>query len=89
MKVRLKDKPHIKGSTNKFNVHGLGEVLVGFTNEDIDSCFIKDLEAYIEKLNTWKDMNQAFCDKDIITDNFNTWIFEPQTEEDRERGYTL
>lgn len=54
-----------------------------------DSCFIRDLEVWVEALPEWKDMRQAFKDKDLIIDNHNTCFFEPTLEEDRERGFTL
>lgn len=37
----------------------------------------------------WKDLNQAMKDRDVITDNYNTYFFEPRTPEDRIRGFTL
>jgi len=88
MKVRIKNQPTIIGSSHKFNIHALNEVLVGF-EDDYDSYYISDLDVFIEALNEWKDMGQAFKDKDIIIDNYNTYFFEPKTEEDRKRGYTL
>jgi len=37
----------------------------------------------------WKDLNQAMKDRDVITDNYNKYFFEPRTSEDRIRGFTL
>lgn len=37
----------------------------------------------------WKDLNRAFKDRDVITDNYNKYFFEPRTPEDRIRGFTL
>ena len=90
MKVRGKDGSWIGGSS-QFNTHGLGEIIVGFNPSEngMDSMFIKDCEVFIEAFGEWKDMRQAFKDKDIIVDNYNTRFFEPKSIEDRERGYTL
>jgi hypothetical protein len=32
-------------------------------------------------------MRQAFVDRDIIPDNYNTFFGVPRNDEDRERGY--
>jgi len=102
MLVREKTKPDNKGRmiSSKFNINALAEVLCYWIGEDgegegASSMYIKELDIFIEAKNKtgqivgWKDMGQAFKDKDIITDNYNTYFFEPRTKEDRERGYTL
>ena len=87
MKVRnIKTKE--KGESSSFNTHSLSEVIVGW-KEELDTVFTKDLEVFIEALQVWKTLNQAFKDKDIINDNYNEYFFEPKNEEDRKRGYTL
>jgi hypothetical protein len=55
----------------------------------MDSAFIRDFEVWIEALQKWKCMSQAFKDSDLIVDNYNTIFFEPGNDEDRERGFTL
>jgi hypothetical protein len=55
----------------------------------MDSAFIRDFEVWIEALQKWKCMSQAFKDSDLIVDNYNTTFFEPSNDEDRERGFTL
>lgn len=82
--------------TNKFNVHALNEVICHWPDGSADSMYIKELDVYITAPNNlsgvvvgWKDMREAFGDKDIIVDNFNTYFFEPTNEEDRKRGFTL
>jgi hypothetical protein len=82
MKLRYK-KSGLETSSGRFNMHGMGEVLT-----PDDSAIISELDAWIRG-SEWKDMRQAFADKDIITDNHNIRFFEPTTEEDRRRGYTL
>lgn len=83
MRVRYK-KSGYETWSSYFNVHGLGEVLLPDTSE-----FISELDIWLAHKSEWKDMNQAFKDGDLITDNYNTTFFEPQTEEDKKRGYTL
>ncbi len=86
MKVRFTDKPHITGISGRFNVVALAEVIVGFDNDmGADTCYIKDLDVLIGE--EWITMHQAFKNHDLITDNYNTYFFEPKTPEDRERGY--
>ena len=44
---------------------------------------IKDFDVWLESKQEWKDMAQAFRDKDLIIDNYNTIFFEPKTQEDK------
>ncbi len=81
MRMRYKDTK-TETSSSKFNIHAMSEVVTGD-----DSVFISDLDVFIN--GEWKDLGQAFRDKDIITDNYNTYFGEPQTKEDKERGYWL
>lgn len=83
MKVKYKKSGVIAGSS-MFNTSTVGEVLTGD-----DSAYIKELDVWLEALQEWKDMPQAFKDHDLIADNFNTCFFEPRNEEDRKRGYSL
>jgi len=66
----------------RFNMLALAEVDVGD-----DSASISDLDVFVN--GAWKDMRQAFVDRDIITDNHNSRFGEPKNEEDRKRGYFL
>lgn len=79
MKVRYK-KSGSEAESSRFNVNALNEVLTGD-----DSPFIRELDVWID--GAWKDMRQAFEDRDIIPDNYNTWFAEPKNKEDRKRGY--
>ena len=94
MRVRDK-KTGILGFSNRFNVSAIAEIVVGFDDDadgghrGMDSCYIGDYDVYLESKKEWKDLEQAFRDIDVITDNYNTKFFEPPTEEDRVRGYTL
>lgn len=86
MRIRFKSNG-IEGNSSDFNIHALAEVLVYFDEGDADSVFIRDLDVLLES--GWKDMNQAFKDRDLIVDNYNTCFFPPQNKEDKERGFTL
>jgi len=94
MRVKHKEKGYL-GYSGDFNICSIDEIIVGFddnpdgTHNGADSCFMTDYYVFLEATQTWKDMPQAFRDKDIITDEYNTYFFEPKTKEDRERGYTL
>lgn len=83
MKLRYKNTGTECGGS-RFNMSALAEVDVGD-----DSASISDLDVYLERTQEWKDMIQAFKDRDLITDNYNSRFFEPANEEDRKRGYTL
>ncbi len=84
MKVRYKKNHDLVDCASNFNMTALSEVILSDTSE-----YTSKLEVFLEKTQEWKDMNQAFKDHDIIIDNYNTHFFEPPTEEDRKRGYTL
>ena len=88
MKVRSKVRG-IVWFSNRFNIHGMSEIIVGHPEYGGDSVYIKDFDVFLENSQEWKDMSQAFRDHDLIVDNYNTLFFEPKTEEDRIRGYTL
>lgn len=79
MRVRYK-LTGTEAETSHFNVHALAEVLTGD-----DSAFISDLDVWVN--GEWKDMRQAFKDRDIIPDNYNTFFAIPRNPEDKERGY--
>lgn len=81
MLIRHKDTK-VETYSDKFNTSTIGEVVT----QD-DSLFIKDLDVFIRSKNKWKDMRQAFADKDIITDNFNINFREPKSEEEYKQGY--
>lgn len=89
MKIRLKAKPEIIGSANKFDINTCApqEVFVAWS-EELSQEFARDLEVFIEIKQEWMPFGEAQKNHDIITDNYNTYFFEPKTPEDRERGYT-
>lgn len=79
MKLRYKNTSEIIHASC-FNVHALAEIDVGN-----DSVYIRDLDVFIG--GNWKDLNQAFRDRDVVPDNYNEYFAEPKTNEDRARGY--
>lgn len=81
MRVRYK-KTGTEADASRFNIHAMAEVLTGD-----DSAYISDLDVLID--GEWRDMRQAFADRDIIPDNYNQWFGQPKTDEDRQRGYFL
>lgn len=83
MQIRYKKTGRISFSSN-FNINALTEVLV----ED-DSPSICDLDVFVTAENDWMDMAEAFKNGDLIVDNYNTYFFEPETEEERKLGYRL
>lgn len=87
--MKVRDKKHTwTGVAIDFNTHALSEVIVGFDGEGgMDSMFTSELEVFVPALNQWKDMDQAFKDKDIIPDNLNTSFGEPKNDEERKQGY--
>lgn len=70
-----------------FNMVGIGEMIVYFPEGDASSEFIRDYEVWLEASQEWKNMNQAFRDHDLITDNYNVRFFEPITLKEREQGF--
>jgi hypothetical protein len=81
MRVRYKSTK-AEAWSDSFNTLALSEILTGD-----DSCFFKDMDVFVK--GEWKDLCQAFKDKDIIPDNYNCYFGEPRNEEERKRGYFL
>lgn len=87
--MKLRDKQTgIEYTGDRFNLSGLGEIIVG-NEHGQDSAFQWEFDVWLEAKQEWKDLDQAFRDHDVISDNLNTRFFEPQTPADRERGYSL
>jgi len=87
MKVRsLKDGSLAESST--YNVQSVSEILVYWPDE-MDTDYMSNYEVFIEAEQRWMTFHEAFEGKHLINDNYNTHFFEPTTEEDRQRGYTL
>lgn len=84
MKVRNKKTGTI-GQSGDFNVHAMSEIIV--YTDDCTSDFISNYDVFIESIGEWVDMHEAFKQKLIITDNYNTNFREPLNEEEKERGW--
>lgn len=87
MKLRLKKTQEVCSSSS-FNTHAVFEIIV-YGEDWCDTDYPSNYDAWIEALGEWKDLKDAFRDKDVISDNYDTRFFEPPTPEDRERGFTL
>jgi len=87
MKIRNKETKNIAWS-DRFNEHGIDEIIVCFPDGDMSSEYIRDYEVQLSN-DTWVDMKKAFSDKDLITDNYDRYFLEPPTETDRQRGYVF
>lgn len=71
MKVRYKDNKEYVMNTNRFSIFNVNEILT----ED-DSVRISELEVFLSKKREWKDMIQAFRDRDIVPNIYNTHFLE-------------
>lgn len=75
---------YVEGRGSQLNVHALFEVIVYF-DDDCDTIPGSELEVHLD--GAWMPLGQAFREKKLITDNYNTEFFEPANEIERERGY--
>jgi len=88
MKIRQKETNEI-GSSSTFNLNAMNEILVYF-EDSMDTDYPSNYDFYIESISEWVSYARAFGDENlIITDNENTCFFEPENEEDKQRGYTI
>lgn len=79
MKLRYKSTGTLTDG-NSWNMAATAEVLTGD-----DTVPISDLDVEIN--GQWKDMIQAFKDRDIVSDNYNRYFGPPINEECKARGY--
>jgi len=86
MRVRLKTNHDITGYAERFNTHGLGEIIVGYDEGDMSSEYITDYEVLLTG-GIWVDMSEAFKEKHLIYDNYNTRFREPISDEEYQRGW--
>lgn len=86
MKLRHKSTGQV-AHASRFNVHGLSEIIVYFEDGGADSDYIHKYDVFLTKTGTWKHMPRAFRDHDLIVDDYNEKFFEPENDEERERGY--
>lgn len=76
----------IIGSSNTFNEHGLGEVIVYYNDGSMDSEYIRNLNVILESGENMN-MSEAFRLKRLIPNNYNTYFGEPRTELEYNRGW--
>lgn len=91
MQLRSK-KTGASAYASEFNPYGMSEIIVYFHEGDCDTDYIRNYECLLEtgpRAGQWVCLAQAMRDHDVITDNYVAGFFEPETEEDRARGYTL
>jgi len=71
--------------TGTFVTTSLSEVVCGDSEEQF-LMDIKDLEFKCPD-GSWKPLSQAFRDKDIVPNNYNTHFGPPKDDAAKERGY--
>jgi len=74
--------------SSTFNTSSVSEVII-YTDGWMDTDYPSRYEWFIEKTGEWMSWKDAWAGKYIINDNYNTFFFEPDNDEDRKRGYTL
>jgi hypothetical protein len=78
--------------SSQFNIHSLGEIIVqGGRNEAefwIDSDYASSYDVLLSD-GARMDLREAFKLRRLITDCYNRDFFEPKTEEDKQRGFTV
>jgi hypothetical protein len=87
MRVRYK-KSKAEGYSSNFNMSSISEIIIHFPEGDATSEDPSELDVLLSDGN-WHDMRESFRNHFLITDNYNTCFFEPPTEENMLRGYTL
>lgn len=85
MQVRSKKSGSL-GEATDFNVHGLSEIVVYFLAGDCSSDFIRDYDVQLTS-GEWKDMRQAFRDRDLIPNDLNTSFRESRSDIERVQGW--
>jgi len=74
MKARLITNPEITGSTGRFNVASLSEVIMYFDDGSADSMFPSDIEILINQ--EWIPLDIAFKDELVEISDDNTIFYE-------------
>lgn len=87
MKLRRKKTQELC-SADAYNTCSVSEILVYYEDGSVDSDYPSEFDVFLAETQAWKDMRQAFKDKDIIPNNLNTHFSEPQDAAERERGYS-
>ena len=85
VRYRNKDGNYSYGNSSRMNTAAMAEAVVYF-DTNCDSIFFSDLEVKLPD-GSWKDMNQAFTDKDIVPNNLNTAFDYPHSEQEYAQGF--
>jgi hypothetical protein len=88
MKVRLSAKPEITGYSSKLNMCGMSELIVHYEDGDASSDEISLYDVQLQD-GTWMPLWQAFREKIVITDNYDSSFRQSLNDEERARGYYL
>ena len=86
MKLRTV-KNHVECESSTFNIISLDEIIFYYNDGSGYSLPISDFDVFLESLQMWKFMPDAFRDVDLIRGEFNDRFREPMNEEERQRGW--
>lgn len=87
MRIRRIDDHEATGWSDRFNIHGLGEIIVTYDDGDMDSDYQKDFEVLIGE--EWVSFNEALKSHEIVSDDRFYHFRFALTDEEREKGYYL
>lgn len=66
-RVRLKKDHTVLGTASRFNTLSVSEMIVTYNEGDASSEFVSDYDVQLQD-DSWKDMREAFRDKDLVSD---------------------
>lgn len=81
MLVRIHDNPEVEGYGSNFNLCSINDILVYFDDGSIEEYSPSQLDVYLTKTEEWKYLTDAFRDKDVVTNDENTFFYEPTEEQ--------
>ncbi len=86
-RIKHKDGSYTMGYASSLNTSSVEEILMQFDTGDADSVYIRELEVLIG--DEWVPLREAMSGPPYraITDNYNTRIFEPADDQERQRGW--
>lgn len=77
------------GELGKYDVHAWEEVFVYYPDEPVQE-FTQELEVLVEQIGgVWMPFYDAMGKKYLLTDNYNEFLRESTSDEERARGYFL
>ena len=81
MLVRIHDNPEVEGYGSHFNLCSINDILVYFDDGSIEEYSPSQLDVYLTKTEEWKYLTDALIDKDVVTNDENTFFYEPRDEQ--------